>query len=65
MRISQNFQEIEVEVGKVLAKRAVLDGKNVSWETDDARFEGVVEGASMRGELTRNSQKKSVAFEKR
>jgi len=65
VRISQNFQEIEVEVGKVLAKRAVLDGKNISWETDDARFEGVVEGASMRGELTRDSQKKSVVFEKR
>ena len=65
LRISQNFQQIEVEVGKALAKRAALEGKNISWETDDARFDGVVEGASMRGELTRNSQKKSVVFEKR
>jgi len=65
LRISQNFQQIEVEVGKAVAKRALLQGKNISWETDDARFEGVVEGASMRGELTRNGQKKSVAFEKR
>jgi len=65
LRISQNFQQIEVEVGKALAKRAALEGKNISWETDDARFEGVVEGASMRCELTRDSQKKSVVFEKR
>jgi precorrin-6B methylase 2 len=65
LRISQNFQQIEVELGKTPAKRATLEGKNISWETGDARFEGVVEGASIRGELARNGQKKSVVFEKR
>ena len=65
LRISQNFQQIEVEVGKTPAKRARLEGKNISWEMGDTRFEGVVEGASMRGELSRNGQKKSVVFEKR
>src|SRR5262245_10540284 len=65
VRISQNFQELDVEVGKTPAKKAVLDGKNISWETADTRFEGVVEGSRMTGELTRAGQKKPVVFEKR
>jgi SAM-dependent methyltransferase len=65
LHVTQNFQEIEVQVGKTAAKRATLEGKNISWETADARFEGTVEGASMRGELTRDGQKKLIVFERR
>ena len=64
VRISQNFQLLDVEVGKVPA-RAGLNGKAIWWETGELRFEGTVEGASMRGELTRGGQKTPIVFKKR
>jgi hypothetical protein len=65
LRISQNFQGIEVEVGKILASKARLDGNAISWETNDARFEGIIDGAQMRGELSRNGQKRPVVLLRR
>ena len=64
VRISQNFQVLDTEVGKVPA-RAGLSGRAIWWETDALRFEGAVEGSRMTGELTRNGQKRAVTFERR
>lgn len=64
LHISQNFQQLDVEVGKAAA-RAGLSGKAIWWETGELRFEGSVEGASMRGELTRGGRKQFVVFERR
>ena len=64
LKIAQNFQELDVEVGKVAA-RAGLNGKAIWWETGELRFEGTVEGASMPGELTRGGRKTAVTFKKR
>ena len=65
VKISQNFQQIEVQAGGTLATRAALDGRRISWETKDARFEGSVEGAQMRGELVRDGRKQAVTFVRR
>jgi len=65
LRISQNFQAIEVEVGKTIASKARLDGNAISWETNGARFQGVIDGAQMRGELSRNGQKRPVVLLRR
>src|SRR5262245_22685820 len=64
VRISQNFQVLDVEVGNTPA-RAGLSGKAIWWETAELRFDGTVEGGSMRGELTRGGQKRPALFEKR
>jgi hypothetical protein len=65
LSVSQNFQAIEVQVGKTIASKARLDGNAISWETNDARFQGVIDGAQMRGELSRNGQKRPVVLLRR
>jgi SAM-dependent methyltransferase len=65
INISQNFQEIEVAVGKIAATRASLSGNAISWETTDLRFKGRIEGLRMVGELARDGQSNPVTLERR
>ena len=48
LRVEQSYQQIEIDG----AARASLSGAEISWEKDDARFRGRVEGERMAGELT-------------
>lgn len=65
VNVSQNFQEIEVEVGKTAASQASLNGKAISWEAGGERFEGVVDGAEMRGELAKSGERRPVVLQRR
>jgi hypothetical protein len=65
VNVSQNFQEVEVEVGKMVASRASLNGKAISWEVGGERFDGVVEGTEMRGDLVRAADKRPVVLRRR
>jgi protein-L-isoaspartate O-methyltransferase len=49
LRIHQNYQEIEVEG----AARATLQGRDIAWEVNGAKFGGRVEGDRITGELDR------------
>jgi len=69
LKISQNFQEIEVEgmaAGKPLADvRASLSGNEIAWEARGVRFRGRVEGDRILGELSRDGSASPLELNKR
>jgi precorrin-6B methylase 2 len=68
LKISQSFQEIDVEgtlAGKPFANaRATLSGGNIAWEARGIRFSGRVDGARIEGELILDDRKKRVLLER-
>jgi protein-L-isoaspartate O-methyltransferase len=54
LRIHQNYQDIEVEG----AARATLQGRDIAWEADGARYRARVEGNRMTGEMERGGEKR-------
>jgi protein-L-isoaspartate O-methyltransferase len=58
VRIDQNYQEIEVEG----ATRATLQGREISWEADGARYRGRVDGNRITGEMERSGEKRPFAL---
>jgi precorrin-6B methylase 2 len=63
LKISQSFQEIDVEgtaAGKPLADvRARLSGNDIAWEARGMRFRGKVDGSRMTGELMLEEDRKT------
>jgi precorrin-6B methylase 2 len=68
LKISQSFQEIDVEgtvAGKPLADvRATLSGNDIAWEAVGARFRGRVAGDRIMGELSRDGRALPVELKK-
>jgi protein-L-isoaspartate O-methyltransferase len=68
LKISQNFQEIEVEgmaAGKPLPDvRARLSGNDIAWEAGGVRFRGRVEGDRIVGELSRDGSASHLELKK-
>ena len=68
LKISQSFQEIDVEVtaaGKPLAEvRASLSGNDLAWEARGVRFRGRVAGDRIVGELSRDGSASSLELKK-
>jgi precorrin-6B methylase 2 len=68
LKISQSFQEIEVEgtaAGKPLADvRASLSGNDLAWEARGMRFRGKVDGSRMTGELMLEDRKTPVLLQR-
>ncbi len=58
VRIHQNYQDIEVEG----AARATLQGREIAWEAEGARYRGRVEGNRITGELERGGEKRAFAL---
>jgi len=68
LKISQSFQEIDVEgttAGKPLAGvRATLSGNDIAWEARGVRFRGRVAGDRIVGELSRDGSASPVELKK-
>jgi hypothetical protein len=68
LKISQSFQEIEVEgtaAGKPLADaRASLSGNDLAWEARGVRFRGRVAGDRIVGELSRDGSASPLELKK-
>jgi hypothetical protein len=68
LKISQNFQEIEVELERgerpVPVRRASLSGRDISWEAQGMKFSGTVDGARMAGELILDDRKTALLLER-
>jgi hypothetical protein len=68
LKISQSFQEIDVEgtvAGKPLADvRATLSGNDIAWEAVGARFRGRVAVDRIMGELSRDGRALPVELKK-
>ncbi len=68
VKVSQNFQEIDVEVERgrrpVAVTRANLSGRDISWETRDMRFNGRVEGPRTVGELILDGRTTALMLER-
>ena len=68
LKISQNFQQIEVEIERsgqpVTVTRASLSGGDISWDSKDMRFQGKVDGSRMAGELILNDRKTPLVLER-
>jgi precorrin-6B methylase 2 len=68
LKISQSFQEIDVEgtaAGKPLADvRATLSGNDIAWEARGLRFRGRVAGDRIAGELSREGSTSPVELKR-
>ncbi len=68
LHIYQNYQEIEGEAKRggraVVLTEAKLNGSELTWKADGARFSGRVDGAKIVGELIDSGTSRPVIFER-
>lgn len=66
LRVHQNFQEIEVEVGAggapLAVRAAKLEGRAIGFSGPEFEFRGRVEGSAIQGELTRGGRTEAITF---